>query len=178
MTSDIGAIVTNKNVIKHTLYGAVALFLLAISPAVLAQKVGPSGNPLPRFVSVSATKAFLRTGPGRQYPVDWVYERRDLPLEIIDEYGAWRQVRDYEGTTGWMLVSLLSGKRTAMIRGRERELYDKPELNALVVIIAQAGVIGEVKACEGLWCELEIAGDAGWVERRHLWGVYPNETID
>ncbi len=154
-----------------------AAAMSGLMPAT-AQKVGPSGNPLPRFVSLSASKAFMRTGPGRQYPVDWVYERQNLPLEIIDEYGAWRQVRDHEGTTGWMLVSLLFGPRTVMIRGKTRELYANPALNAEPVVIAEAGVIGLVEGCEGLWCEIEIAGESGWIERRHLWGVYPGETLD
>lgn len=143
-----------------------------------AQTLGASGNPLPRFVSLSAGKAYLRTGPGRQYPIDWVYSRRNLPLEVVDEYGAWRKVKDHEGVVGWMLVSLLSGKRTAMIRGKERNLHTDPELNAPVTIIAEPGVIGEIDACEGLWCELTIDGDSAWIERRHIWGVYPNEEID
>lgn len=161
---------------------ALIITIVSMFPAVTAQnvspRIGPSGNPLPRFVSLSAGKAFMRTGPGRQYPVDWVYERPRLPLEIIDEYGAWRQVRDHEGATGWMLVSLLFGPRTAIIRGKTRELLDKPSLDGLPVIIAEAGVIGVIEECEGLWCELEIQGESGWIERRHLWGVYPNETID
>lgn len=142
------------------------------------QKIGPSGNPLPRFVSLSASKAYLRTGPGRQYPIDWVYGRRNLPLEVIDEYGAWRKVRDHEGVTGWMLVSLLSGRRTAMIRGKARDLHTDPELDAPTLMIAEPGVIGSIEACEGLWCEVTIDGDSAWIERRHIWGVYPGETID
>ena len=173
---------TNNNFIKSFVRGAIAVIMTAAMTTALmpasAQKIGPSGNPLPRFVSLSAGKAYMRTGPGRQYPVDWVYERQNLPFEIIDEYGAWRQVRDHEGTTGWMLVSLLFGPRTAMIRGKTRELYNKPALDAQPVIIADPGVIGLIEACEGLWCELEISGENGWIERRHLWGVYPNETLD
>lgn len=140
--------------------------------------VGPSGNPLPRFVSLSASEANLRTGPGRQYPIDWVYKRRGLPLEIIEEHGPWRKVRDHEGVTGWMLVSLLYGPRTAMIRGKTRTLLADPNLQAEPLLTADPGVIGEIEECNGLWCELDIGGRNGWIERRHLWGVYATEQID
>ncbi len=158
------------------------LALLAGSAGAAAQAqgqtVGASGNPLPRFVAMSANKANLRTGPGRQYPVAWVYLKRGLPLEIIDEHGAWRKVRDHEGTVGWMLVSLLYGKRTVMIRGKQRSLRGAPELTAPVTIIADPGVIGEIDQCDGLWCEVVIDGTSGWIERRHVWGVYAAEEID
>jgi len=154
------------------------LLTVLLSGSSSAQTVGASGNPLPRFVAMSASKANLRTGPGRQYPVDWVYMRRGLPLEIIDEHGAWRKVRDHEGVEGWMLVSLLYGKRTVMIRGKQRNLLDEPKLDAPVVIIADPGVIGEIDQCQGLWCEVVINGESGWIERRHVWGVYAAEDVN
>lgn len=168
--------------LKQSVIAILALVLITGGVAAAAQsqgqRVGASGNPLPRFVAMSAGKANLRTGPGRQYPVAWVYLKRGLPLEIIDEHGAWRKVRDHEGTEGWMLVSLLYGKRTVMIRGKTRNLHDAPELTAPVTIIAEPGVIGEIDQCEGLWCEVIIGGTSGWIERRHVWGVYTTEEID
>ncbi len=165
--------------------GLVTAFMLmvgSVAPAMAIQPtgptVGPSGNPLPRFVSMSASKANMRTGPGRQYPVAWVYSRRGLPLEVIDEFGAWRKVRDHEGTTGWMLVSLLYGDRSVMIRGKTRELYAEPNLGADVLLTAEPGVIGEIDACKGLWCEVVVDGTSAWIERRHVWGVYAAEEID
>jgi len=143
-----------------------------------SQKIGPSGNPLPRFVSLSAKKAYLRTGPGRQYPIDWVYSRPGFPLEIIDEHGPWRKVRDHEGIKGWMLVSLLFGNRTAMIMGKARQLHEEDDLSSHVTVIAEPGVIGTIIECRNLWCRLNIDGDKAWIERRHLWGVYSHEELD
>ncbi|WP_308910690.1 SH3 domain-containing protein [Pseudokordiimonas caeni] len=152
--------------------------LMMLTHTAHAADVGPSGNPLPRFVSLSPEVAYLRTGPGLQYPVAWVYNRRHLPLEIIDEHGAWRQVRDIEGTTGWMHVRLLSSKRSAMLVGKKLELHSDPDAASRVVLTADAGVIGWTRACQGDWCRLEIEGTEGWIERRHLWGVYPEETLE
>ncbi|UTW55109.1 SH3 domain-containing protein [Kordiimonas sp. SCSIO 12610] len=162
---------------------SILLVLLGVSLSVSAgaqdtQKVGPSGNILPRFVSLSADEANMRTGPGRQYPIEWVYRRRNLPLEVIDEFGPWRKLRDHQGTIGWMHVLLLNNKRTAMIMDDKLRLFEDPSDVSPVTIIADRGVIGIIDACENRWCKLEIDGTEGWAERKSLWGVYPNETID
>lgn len=148
--------------------------------AIQAQerRVGASGQPIPRLISLAASKAYMRTGPGRQYPIDWVYQRPNLPLEVIDEHGAWRQVRDHEGITGWMHVSLLSPRRTAIILDGVRKLYKEPDPASRLRLTVDPGVVGEILACEGIWCQLEIDGTEGWVERRYLWGVYEDEVID
>jgi SH3-like domain-containing protein len=144
----------------------------------LVAEVGPSGNPLPRFISLAASEAYMRTGPGRQYPILWVYKRQGLPLEVVDEHGAWRRVRDQEGELGWMHVSLLSSRRTALVTGGTRRLYADKDPAAPLLLTADPGVIGEVQACEGIWCELEIDGTSAWIERRYIWGVYPREELD
>ena len=154
--------------------GKVAAFEQPQGPVT----IGPSGNPIPRFVALSAKKAYLRTGPGRQYPVDWVYNRQGLPFEIIDEHGPWRKVRDHEDIEGWMLVSLLYGNRTAMVIGKQQKLYDDNTSNSPVVIIADAGVIGTLLTCDAAWCRLYIDGTKGWIERKHLWGVYTGEVVE
>jgi len=67
--------------------------------------------PLPRFVSLRSDKVFMRFGPGKQYPIKWVYERKWLPVEIILEFDTWRKIRDHAGEEGWVHQSLLSDRR-------------------------------------------------------------------
>ena len=140
--------------------------------------VGPSGNPLPRFVALHSEKVHMRTGPGTHYPIDWVYRRETLPMEVIDEHGPWRKVRDHEGTVGWIHMQLLLGPRYAMVRGKTRKLYTEKSLAAPSLITAEAGVTGRLITCEDIWCQLNIGSRKGWIERRHLWGVYKNEVFD
>jgi len=120
----------------------------------------------------------MRTGPGTHYPIDWVYRRQSLPMEVIDEHGPWRKVRDFEKAVGWIHVQLLIGPRYAMIRGRTRTLFADKDLASPIQITAEAGVTGRLLTCEDIWCQLEIEGRKGWIERRHLWGVYQNEVFD
>ena len=132
---------------------------------------GPSGQPLPRFVSLAAGEANLRTGPGRRYPILWVYVRRRLPVEITAEYGQWRRIRDAEGTRGWVHSSLLSGARTALIVGQTRTLFADPDPQSRAVLRAEAGVIGALEKCRQGWCRLKVGGKRGWLQADHLWGV-------
>ena len=82
--------------------------------SVTQANVGPSGLPLPRFVSIKAKRVNMRVGPGQEYAVDWMYLTPGLPVEIVQEFENWRRVRDSDGAEGWIYQSLLTGKRTAI----------------------------------------------------------------
>jgi SH3-like domain-containing protein len=146
--------------------------------------IGPSGLPLPRFVSLKSGRVNLRIGPGRAYAVDWMYLKPGLPMEIIQEYDNWRRVRDSEGTEGWINQSLLSGKRTAIAApwnaGKDAPvaLRDNPAEDARVVASVEPGVIGEIEGCDGNWCEVEFGGQRGWIAQAQIWGAYPGETVE
>ena len=104
--------------------GVIALVVLlaarAASPAC-AQAGRSTGLPLPRFVSLAADRVNVRFGPGKQYPINWVFARKGLPVEIIEEFDTWRKIRDYDGEEGWIHSSLLSSRRTIMVTGDVRD---------------------------------------------------------
>ncbi len=148
---------------------ALALASLLGAPAA----AGESGLPLPRFVSLRADKVNVRTGPGVRYPVDWVFVRRGLPVEVVAEFEHWRKVRDWEGTEGWVHQSMLSGARSVLVAGKIRALRARPAANAAVVARAEPGVVAELLECEGDWCRVEAAGFRGWIRRADAWGAAP-----
>ncbi|MDP6032050.1 MAG: SH3 domain-containing protein [Alphaproteobacteria bacterium] len=133
---------------------------------------------VPRFVSLRKPKVNLRTGPGVRYPVEWVFVRRGIPVEIIAEVGNWRKVLDWEGTKGWVHWSMLSSRRTMVITGDRRTLRGDPSPEAKVVAQLEPGVYGWIEKCKGKWCRLEVAGSTGWLQRFEFWGVYPEEDIN
>ena len=141
-------------------------------------KGGETGRAIPRFVSLAAREVNLRTGPGEQYPVTWKFVRQGLPVEVVAEYEFWRRIRAEDGTLGWVHKNLLSGRRTASIAGGVRSLRVQPDATARVVLRAEPGVLGRVRACVEAWCQLEIQGTKGWITRDQIWGVYPAEKID
>ncbi len=148
--------------------------------AALPMMKGPSGLPLPRFVSLKSDRVRVRRGPSTQHEVAWVYRARGLPVEIIAEFEDWRRIRDADGEEGWIRRSLLSGWRTAMIAPWRREerlpLRARPEKDAHVVAMLSSGVIGRVVSCTGNWCRLKVRDYEGWIEQAMLWGVYAGEV--
>ncbi|MFN4142688.1 SH3 domain-containing protein [Aestuariivirga sp.] len=146
------------------------------------RSVGPSGLPIPRFVSLKAEKVNVRRGPSSDHPVAWVFQRKGLPVEIVAEFENWRRVRDSDGEEGWILQNMLSGKRTAVIapwkQGQTVTLHNAPKDGASLVARVGAGVVGEVEGCDGQWCEVTAGGYDGYVEQTQLWGVYPGERVD
>lgn len=154
------------------------LAVLTVTDSPRTDAADASGDSLVRFASLRSGEVNMRTGPGRQYPIEWVYQRRGLPMEVIAEYDQWRQVRDFEGTTGWIHQSLLSSSRKALILGEARGVREEPAADAPVVLRASPGVIGALLACEGAWCRVEIEGVRGWLGRDEFWGTYPKEILD
>ena len=156
-----------------------ALVLGAASPGRDGESERPGALPLPRFAALGSDKIHVRAGPGRQYPIEWVFLRRGLPVEITQEFELWRKVRDSEGAEGWVQKGLLSGKRMAMIRGPQtRDLHREPEEMSVAVARAEPGVIGRLLKCRGAWCQMSVGERKGWIQKAQLWGVYANEQID
>jgi SH3-like domain-containing protein len=135
--------------------------------------------PLPRFVSMRAETANARRGPSLDQRVDWEFVHRGLPLEITAEYGQWRRVRDADGAGGWVHSALLSGIRTALVQGTAPvPLRAGPGVATAVRAMAEPGVVGRLRACDGSWCEISADGIEGWLPRQSIWGVGPDETIE
>lgn len=144
---------------------------------------GPSkdkgtGLPLPRFVTLRSAEINVRTGPSTTYPVEWVFVRKEMPVEIIQEFDTWRRIRDWEGSEGWVHQSMLSGKRGLVVMGDVRTLREEPRPEAPVVARAKPGVMGSLHKCQGEWCEVELKGYKGWMLRAEFWGAYPGEKVD
>ncbi|MGI9400620.1 MAG: SH3 domain-containing protein [Rhizobiaceae bacterium] len=147
-----------------------------------AAAIGPSGLPLPRYVSLKSGRVNMRIGPGRAYQVQWLYLKRGLPMEVIQEYDNWRKVRDPEGNEGWVLHSLLSGERTAIVApwSGEKKLISMrrdPDNTAPLAARLEPGVVASVNECAQGWCRLSTEGVAGFVDQKLLWGVYPGESF-
>ncbi len=160
-----------------------ALLLLVCNNA-FAQNSKPkpafevTGYPVPRFVSLSSSKVFLRSGPGKQYPVRYLYKRRGLPVEVVLEYGNWRKIKDSEDREGWVYQGLISGHRAAIFQKNEGSLYRKPKSNSAISAKIEAGAILDIDSCNGAWCKASAQGYEGWVLQKNLWGVYADEKID
>ena len=158
----------------------IFLSLICLLPAAAhSAPVTNSGLPIPRFVGLKSAETNVRTGPGTRYPISWVYHRASMPVEVVEEYDLWRKIRDVEGTTGWVHKTMLDGKRTVMIKGKTPQvLRREPKDKGQAILKSEPMVIGKLMECEKDWCRIQISGRKGWIEKTHLWGVYPDEVMD
>lgn len=162
------------------LFVIAALLAAPNYSAAQQQQTGQvSGLPIPRFVSLKSDRVNLHEGPSKEHRTLWVFERAGLPVEITAEFETWRRIRDSEGAEGWVLHSLLSGRRTALVAPwkKEPELAYASDRKTPVARLAP-GVVANLRLCDGAWCR--IAGDRfdGFMKQENLWGVYPGEKIE
>jgi len=151
-----------------------ALLMVAVAAPAAAQDKQP-----PYWASIASGQAMTRTGPGKNYPGVWLYQRRDLPIRVVKKYEHWRLIEDPDGVQGWMLVSLLSDRRTALVKpGQPQPIRVKPDDGAKVRYHAEAGVVGRIDKCASGWCRIAIGNRQGYIHTSALWGVGDQEVVD
>jgi SH3-like domain-containing protein len=151
-------------------------------PADATPNVGSvTGLPVPRFVALRSDEVNLRIGPDTRFPIEWTYQRRDLPVEVLREFNQWRRIRDMEGTEGWVHQSTLAGRRTMVVVGQQqRELRSSASAESSIVAHLMPGVVGRIRRCpaDSAWCEVRIGDQSGWLRRGEIWGVSSSEEIN
>lgn len=156
---------------------AALLAATALTAAVTADAAEDAKKP-PYWASLGAGRARMRTGPARTYPATWLYQRAGLPVRVVAEFKEWRKVEDPDGARGWMQANLLSVTRTAYVKSAEPiAMREQPQAGARLKWRAAPGVVGRVSQCGNGWCNLDVKGQAAFVEVGGLWGVEPGETL-
>lgn len=143
-------------------------------------KGSTTGLPLPRFASLRTDDVNFRAGPGTRYPIEWVYKRRDLPVEIEREFDVWRLVRDPEDNRGWVHTATLASRRTLIVTGHaDQVLRAAPRDDAAPIAKLEPGVIGRLRGCQtgAEWCQVQVKDYKGWMKRGTFWGTLPGEAI-
>lgn len=111
-----------KAVIRVGKFGLFSLFKYILLLFFICEvRATPEKLTLPRFASLRSHKVNIHVGPGSDFPTTWTFQRQGLPIEIIAEFDTWRQIRDMEGTTGWVHKSLLVGKRTVVVLSEKKQ---------------------------------------------------------
>ena len=136
-----------------------------------------SSDKLPRFASLRSDEVNLRVGPGENYPIEWVLKRKDMPIEIVEQFQNWRQITDWQGDKGWVLDRMITGRRAVIVSGGVRNLHRRPDPGSPIVARAEPGVVARLVDLQGPWCRIEAGGYAGWLPRNEVWGVFADETL-
>ena len=146
---------------------------------LLAAPASSQDKTPPYWASIASGEAMMRTGPGKNYPGTWLYKRRDLPIRVVKLYPNWRLVEDPDGTRGWMLVTLLSDRRTGIVKqGEPRPIYSETSEHSRVKSRAEPGVVGRIEHCKNGWCKFAAGKREGYIRTADIWGVNEGEIVD
>ena len=148
--------------------------------AVESPKGSVTGMPMPRWASLKADEVNLRSGPGTRYPIEWVYHRVNLPVQIEREFEVWRLIEDQDGVKGWVHQATLTGRRSFVVKGDEQVLRRTASTTAAAVARLKPGVIGQIRSCDGKteWCEVQVNDYRGFLRRGDLYGIYAGEGVN
>ena len=122
------------------------------------------------FLSLKNNEVNLRQGPSFEYPIKFIYKKKYLPVKVLDESETWRKIRDFESNSGWIHVSQLSKKKSAINKKNNSVLYKKPTIYSKPIAKLEIGRLVLIKKCQAKWCKITSGGFSGWVYKNSLWG--------
>ena len=122
------------------------------------------------FLSLKNNEVNLRQGPSFEYPIKLVYKKKYLPVLIIDKSETWRQIKDFENNSGWIHISQLSKKKSAINVKNNSILYKKPTIYSKPIAKLEKGRLVLIAKCKVKWCKINTGGYNGWIFKNALWG--------
>ena len=125
--------------------------------------------------SLKNKKVNVRLGPSKSYPIKFVYEKKYLPVIIVDEHYNWRKIRDYENDTGWVHISQLSKIKTTVTTKDNEVVYSSPSLYSRPKFKLEIYQVLTIKKCNQMWCAVKNSRINGWIKKEHLWGINKNK---
>ena len=151
----------NKNLIVFLSYIFLAIFCFNKSLASEGKT----------FLSLKNNEVNVRIGPSKKYPVQFTYKKKYLPLEILDKFDTWRKIKDFENNSGWIHISQLSKKKTALNISNNSLLYKKPTIYSKPIAKLETGRLVLIKKCKIKWCKISTGDFDGWTPKSFLWGM-------
>ena len=122
------------------------------------------------FLSLKKNEVNLRQGPSLEYPIKLIYKKKYLPVVILDKSGAFRKIKDFENNTGWILIALLSKKKSAINTKNNSILFKKPTIYSKPIARIESGRLLLINKCNLKWCKITSGNFNGWIDKNYLWG--------
>ena len=122
------------------------------------------------FLSLKNNEVYVRVGPSKEYPIKFIYKKKYLPLEVLGKSETWRKIKDFENNSGWIHISQLSKKKSAININNNSLLYKKPTIFSKPIAKLEIGRLMLIKKCKVKWCKITSGGYGGWILKNALWG--------
>lgn len=153
--------------IKDNKYCIIPIILLLI---ILFSFTRSIADEIVNFLSLKNNKVNLRQGPSFDYPIKLTYKKKYLPVIIVDKSETWRKVRDFKNNSGWIHISQLSKKKSAINIKDNSIIYKKPTIYSKPVVRLELGRLVLIEKCKVKWCKITTGGYNGWIIKDFLWG--------
>jgi len=124
------------------------------------------------FLSLKNNEVNVRVGPSKKYPIKFTYKKKYLPLEILDKSETWRKTKDFEKNSGWIHISQLSKKKSAINTKNNSILYKKSTIYSKPIAKLEIGRLVLIKKCKDNWCKITSGNYSGWIFQSSLWGKF------
>ena len=145
-------------------------FILLLSNLFYLQEIALAEK-FPKLVSIKTSKANLRYGPGKNYPVKLIFIKKQIPLVIIDKFDHWRKVLTTKNMIGWIHKSQLTARHRSIIL-KPDYLRKKPMLSSKKIAFLEDHVNVSIIKCKVYWCKITLKSRkfSGWYIKKYLWG--------
>ena len=130
-----------------------------------------SNNLVAEIRSLKNNKVNVRLGPSKNYPIKFVYEKKYLPVIVVDNHYNWRKITDYENDTGWVHISQLSKTKTTLTTKNNQVIFSSPTIYSKPKVKLEIYQVLIVNKCETKWCKVKNTKTSGWIQKEHLWGI-------
>ena len=122
------------------------------------------------YLALKNNKVNVRYGPGFDYPIKYIYIKKNLPLKIIDKKENFRRIIDFKKNSGWVHISQLKKKKSFILL-EDKVLFSKPTKYSKPIIKIAKGRLLIVKKCKKIWCRVKTDNYLGWLKTDNIWGL-------
>ena len=123
------------------------------------------------YLILKNNKVNVRYGPGFDYPIKFIYKKKNLPIKVIDKKENFRRIIDFKNNSGWIHTSQLK-KGKAFILLEDQILFTKPTKYSKPILKIAKGRLLIVKKCKKIWCSVKTENYTGWIKNENVWGNF------
>lgn len=153
---------------KQSVYQATCLWMTLVT-AMAAVFLGAGAAGAAERVTVKASIANMRSGPGTNHDVLWQVEKYH-PFLVEEKRDSWVKIKDFEGDMAWIHESLLTNVEGVITNKPKCNVRSEPTTESGILFTVERGVPFRVITRQGDWIHVEHAdGEKGWIFHTLVW---------
>ena len=124
------------------------------------------------FLTLKYNEVKVRQGPSSEYPVKFIYNKKYLPVKVIDSKDNFKKIIDLKNNSGWIHISQLTKKKSAINIFNLALIFKKPNIYSKPIAKLESGKMVTIKRCKDKWCKISTQNISGWIKKKFLWGKF------